>query len=89
MTVRGGGLAVAAVFVGYAALYWPHVVGTSMPLDAQLSYFAASCSVICMTLGLLLAARPRSLESWFGGLDRMYRLHKHLGVAALLLFIAH
>ena len=38
---------------------------------------------------MLLSARPRSLDSPFGGLDRMYRLHRHLGVAALLLFLAH
>ena len=42
-----------------------------------------------MALGMVFSARPRAMEAAFGGLDRMYRLHKHLGVAALLLFIAH
>lgn len=45
--------------------------------------------MITMALGMLLSARPRAVETSFGGLDRMYRLHKHLGVAALILFLAH
>ena len=80
---------VAALFAVYALLYWHHVIAVAMPLQAQFSYFAGSCSVICMALGMVFSARPRAMETAFGGLDRMYRLHKHLGVAALLLFIAH
>ena len=87
--MRAGIWGVVALFLAYAALYWPHVIEAALPLDAQISYFAASCSVICMVLALLLAARPRTVETPFGGLDRMYRLHKYLGVAVLLLFIAH
>ena len=89
MNLRKGVWGVVASFAIYTALYWYHVIAAAMPLDAQFSYFAGSCSVICMAMGLLLSARPRAVETSFGGLDRMYRLHKHLGVAALLLFIAH
>ena len=89
MSVRTGLLAVAALFVVYAGLYWQYVIAAAMPFDAQISYFLASCAVICMAVGLLLSARPRPVESSFGGLDRMYKLHKYLGVATLLLFIAH
>ena len=89
MSLRTGLLGVAALFVAYAALYWHHVIAAAMPFVAQLSYFVGSCAVICMTVGLLLSARPRPAESSFGGLDRMYKLHKYLGVATLLLFIAH
>lgn len=42
-----------------------------------------------MALGMFLATRPRFVETSFGGLDRTYRLHKHLGVAAMLLYVAH
>jgi len=89
MNRQKGIWAVAAVFLAYAALYWHYAVTAALPLDAQLSYFFASCSVICMVVGLLLSARPRPVEGAFGGLDRMYALHKYLGIAALLLFIAH
>jgi len=42
-----------------------------------------------MSLALLLAARPVPLEPFFGGLDKMYRLHKWLGITALVMSIAH
>lgn len=80
---------VAAPFAAYAALYWPHVIAAGMPLAGQFSYFMGSCAVICMSLGLVLSARPRAVERWFGGLDRMYQVHKYLGVAMLLLVFAH
>ena len=89
MKLSRGMAAVAALFVAFAGLYWAYVIKIGMPFAAQFSYFAGSCSLVCMALGLLLAARPRVAETSFGGLDRMYQLHKYLGVAALLLFIAH
>ena len=89
MNLRKGVWAVAVLFAAYAALYWYYVISAAMPFAAQFSYFVGSCSVICMALGLLLSVRPRAVETSFGGLDRMYKLHKYLGVAALLLFIAH
>ena len=84
-----GRAAVAAPFVAFAALYSAYVIAIGMPFVAQFPYFAGSCSLVCMALWLLLAARPRVVETSFGGLDRMHQLHKYLGVAVLLLFIAH
>ena len=42
-----------------------------------------------MSVALLLALRLRFPESLLGGLDKMYRLHKWLGIAALVLSILH
>jgi predicted ferric reductase len=42
-----------------------------------------------MSVALLLALRPVLLEPWLGGLDKMYRLHKWLGIAALALSTSH
>lgn len=42
-----------------------------------------------MTMGMVLAVRPRWLERYLDGLDKMYRLHKWLGIGALLLALAH
>lgn len=42
-----------------------------------------------MSAGMLLAARPAWLEDRFGGLDKLYRLHKHIGIGAGLLVFAH
>lgn len=38
---------------------------------------------------MILAMRPRWPERWMGGLDKMYRLHKWLGVTALVVVILH
>lgn len=42
-----------------------------------------------MSLAMLLATRPRWLEPRLGGLDKMYRLHKWLGISALVLSVLH
>ncbi len=42
-----------------------------------------------MSLCVLLAARPAWLESHLDGLDKMYRLHKWLGITALSVSMTH
>jgi len=42
-----------------------------------------------MAVSLLLAVRSTAMEPHVGGLDKSYRLHKWLGVAALVMAIAH
>lgn len=42
-----------------------------------------------MSVAMLLALRPVLLEPWLGGLDKMYRLHKWLGIAGLVLSVTH
>jgi len=39
--------------------------------------------------GADLYERVKRLKAWFGGLDKMYRLHKWLGIAALTVAIVH
>lgn len=42
-----------------------------------------------MSAGMLLATRPAWLETRFGGLDKLYRLHKNIGIGAGLLVLLH
>lgn len=42
-----------------------------------------------MSAGMALAARPPRLERVCGGLDRLYRLHRHIGIGAGLLVFVH
>lgn len=42
-----------------------------------------------MSVAMLLAVRPVVLESYLGGLDKMYRLHKWLGISGLALSVTH
>ncbi|MDR2858740.1 MAG: ferric reductase-like transmembrane domain-containing protein [Novosphingobium sp.] len=46
-------------------------------------------AIVCMSVAMILAIRPRWPESRLGGLDKMYRVHKWLGIAALVAAITH
>ncbi len=51
--------------------------------------YSGVLAIGCMSVAMILALRPRWPEKWFGGLDKMYRLHKWLGIAALVAAITH
>lgn len=42
-----------------------------------------------MSIGMLLAIRPAIAENLLGGLDKSYRLHKWLGITALVIAVVH
>ena len=46
-------------------------------------------SILAMSACLILAVRPKILETPLGGLDKMYRLHKWFGIIALSGSILH
>jgi predicted ferric reductase len=87
-------IAWAGVLASLAALW----LATAMPLPPAPDVFAlrdlaitASGVIAIGVMGvcLVLATRPMWLEPWIGGLDKMYRLHKWLGVTALVVAVAH
>jgi predicted ferric reductase len=54
-----------------------------------LNQYTGILGIGVMSLAMLLAVRPVFLERQLGGLDKMYRLHKWLGIAGLVLSISH
>jgi predicted ferric reductase len=46
-------------------------------------------AIAAMSVALALANRPRRIEKPLGGLDKMYRLHKWLGIGALTFAVLH
>jgi predicted ferric reductase len=42
-----------------------------------------------MSVAMILAIRPTIFETWFGGLDKFYRLHKWLGITGLCFSVVH
>lgn len=46
-------------------------------------------AIAVMSIAMVLAIRPRSIEHPLGGLDKMYRLHKWLGITGLIVAIIH
>ncbi len=54
-----------------------------------LSQYTGVIGIGVMSMAMLLAMRPTWLERQLGGLDKMYRLHKWLGIAGLVLSVSH
>lgn len=73
------------------ALAVPAALVTVAPFGTlnALSIAAGAAALVAMSLSLILATRLSVLEPFFGGLDRMYRTHKWLGITALALMVAH
>ncbi|MEM5473364.1 ferric reductase-like transmembrane domain-containing protein [Hoeflea sp. AS60] len=51
--------------------------------------YSGVLAIGCMSFAMILALRPRWPEPWLGGLDKMYRLHKWLGISALIFAVVH
>ena len=86
--MRLTGPILASLAVLYAALLGAQAYA---PFGADTAFGIAlgAASIAAMSLALILSIRPRWLEPLFGGLDRMYQVHKWLGIAALILMIGH
>ncbi|QHP71304.1 ferric reductase [Bradyrhizobium sp. LCT2] len=67
----------------------PFGPGPFFPLRERMVQLSGVLAIGCMSMAMILALRPRWPEAWLGGLDKMYRLHKWLGIAALVTAIVH
>lgn len=56
---------------------------------AVLMQYSGVLGMGVMSLAMWLALRPVWLEPALGGLDKMYRLHKWLGISGLVLAVSH
>lgn len=79
------------LLAGLFLLAEPGALATTafFPLRNAMSQLTGVLAIGLMSAAMILALRPRWLEPWLGGLDKMYRLHKWLGIAALVLSITH
>lgn len=84
-----------AFLLGVTALWW----FTDTTVLASLTNFLGWRGVLMqysgvlaigvMSVAMVLAVRPVLFETYLGGLDKMYRLHKWLGISALILAVSH
>ena len=59
------------------------------PVMQQLAEMLSSSAMILWACGIFLSNKPRFLEPYFGGLDRMYIVHKNINILALLIILVH
>ena len=90
---RNGNRVFWGVWAGLTLLWLASNLGAP-----DLRFFALRAAVLqltgvlaigAMSLAMLLALRPRLLEGPLGGLDRIYRLHRRLGIGALIVATVH
>ena len=62
---------------------WP---GYNLQLPAEI---ISSTAMVLMSTALFISARPRYMEPFFGGLDKMYQSHKNAALASLVLIVSH
>ena len=83
-----------AIFFGGIFALW--LLATSFPdqwgvypVRNLMLQLTGAISILAMSACLILAVRPKILETPLGGLDKMYRLHKWFGIIALSGSILH
>ena len=73
-------------------------VAASLPLPETLSFiairnllvqYAGVLSISVMSVAMILATRSPWADRWLNGLDKSYRLHKWLGITALVTSVIH
>ena len=86
--MRPLGLLLVAASLAVPIPWFAALAGQHDPI-ALLSQYFGSAALIVMAISQLLATRFRVLEVIFGGLDRIYVLHKWLGISALAFILLH
>lgn len=85
------GLALASLgpllVVVSALVWWFPYTGTDSTV--ALGLFTGSVAVVLMAWSFVLAVRWRWLEPLFGGLDRMYAVHRWAGVLSIMAMFLH
>lgn len=87
-------LAWLLIFLVLSLVYWISlnpIELTMQPwaLRKSLLYYSGIVAIGMLSVGMILAMRLQSIESLLGGLDKHYRLHKWLGVTAVLAAVVH
>lgn len=84
-----------SIVIGICVLAWwgslPDA-GTMNPFlywRGQGTQLSGLIAIGCMSVLLILATRPVWLEQRVGGLDKLYRLHKHLGITTGIFTLLH
>lgn len=87
-------LALAFLFAALSLLWWladPLLVegNTYFALRKLAVHYSGVLAMGAMSVAMVLALRPTALEPLLGGMDKIYRLHKWLGIGGLSIGTVH
>ena len=86
--MRPLGLLLIALTLALPAFGFAQLAAQHDPV-ALFSQYLGSAALIVMAISQILATRVWGLETIFGGMDRIYVLHKWLGIGAMALIVLH
>lgn len=88
MLNKQGPLAIIALIAVFVLV---HFAGAGERFDPTIAgpVMLGGVAYLLMTCSIILATRAAFLEEMFGGLDRMYQVHKVCGILALLFVLPH
>jgi predicted ferric reductase len=69
--------------------FTPPPTGYPDPSLQMLGEMLSSTGILLMACALVLSNKPRALEQYFGGLDKMYVTHKTVAIIAVILVVIH
>jgi predicted ferric reductase len=84
-----GGLVLVLIALWLATQPFAGLPLTVFALRPPLLQGTGTLALGMMSVAMVLATRPMAVEPWFGGLDKMYRLHKWLGISTLGVAVSH
>jgi predicted ferric reductase len=82
-------VAVVVILLWLTSIDLPLLTGGFWPVRGLLVPLTGILAITFMAVAILLAARPVQVEAALGGLDKFYRLHKWLGIAAVSMAVLH
>lgn len=85
--MSAGGILVWSLICLAGLLAVPSVSHTNAA--TTISLMASSMAFTGMAIALFMATRPPFVERLFGGLDRIYRTHRRVGITVLILILVH
>ena len=88
MGIRLTGLVVTGALL-LAPLIWLPAIGVGRDQAALFSQYLGMTAIIAMAISQTIATRWPGVEALFGSLDQSYRLHKWLGLWALVASFLH
>lgn len=82
-------VAAAIILLWLTSIEVALLTGGFWSVRGQLVPLTGILAITFMAVAILLAARPVQVEAALGGLDKFYRLHKWLGIAAVSMAVLH
>ena len=70
-------------------LFWLPGIGAGRDMAALFSQYLGLAALIAMAISQLIATRWPGIEAAFGPLDQSYRIHKWLGIGAMVAILVH